>query len=360
MIKEVKGFEINCDICGNKWKRDGSSILQDLAVEDVEKDGWKLGIRKRDGIQIIAGHCCSTCSLQNTWNSKTGKWDRLNAIAKDYTHDGKKYDAVIAWWSGGIASAVTCKLCIDLYGKDRVRVIFQDTKNECDDTYRFLRDCEAWYGLPIEIICDTHYKDIEEIWVKHKSLRVATGAICSKILKRDVREEWQRHNQWTHQAFGFDIKETRRAIAMTMNNPKLNAIYPLLFYGYGKKECVQIVLDAGIEVPEAYKKGYANNNCAKTGCVQGGIGYWQKIQREEPEKFASMAEREHRLSRMKGEPVTICKDQGKKAKEQGGYVPVFLKKCPDFPDVRDISEFKGREPEPMVDCNGFCGLDDLR
>lgn len=27
-----------------------------------------------------------------------------------------------------------------------------------------------------------------------------------------------------------------------------------------------------------YKLGFTNNNCFGTGCVQGGIGYWQKVE----------------------------------------------------------------------------------
>jgi len=42
---------------------------------------------------------------------------------------------VIAWWSGGVASAVTCKICVDWFGIDNVRIVFIDTKNEDDDTY---------------------------------------------------------------------------------------------------------------------------------------------------------------------------------------------------------------------------------
>ena len=35
---------------------------------------------------------------------------------------------IICWWSGGVTSAVACKLAIDLYGKDQCKVIMLDTK----------------------------------------------------------------------------------------------------------------------------------------------------------------------------------------------------------------------------------------
>ena len=267
---------------------------------------------------------------------------------------------IIAWWSGGIASAVTCYLCIELFGKDRVRIIFQDTKNEHKDTYRFLKDCEKWYGIEVDIISSNKFDLIEDVWYKYKSLNTAHGAICSTELKRNVRIEWEKENTWSHQAFGFDIKEAHRAKALSMNNPHINAIYPLLFYGYTKSDCTKFIQEHEIDVPFPYKKGYSNNNCDKTGCVQGGIGYWQKIKREEFEKFKAMAIREHELTDLKGEPVTICKDQSNEAKKKGGFVPVFLLPHSNYPEVKDISLFKGREPEPLIECNGFCGLDDLK
>lgn len=169
----------------------------------------------------------------------------------------------------------------------------------------------------------------------------------------------QKNNKWISQGFGFDLKEARRALSMGLNYPNVNAVYPLLYYGLLKKDCAKIILDAGIELPRMYQLGFQNNNCFKTGCVQGGIGYWQLMRELFPEKFYAMAKREHELTNLKGEPVTICKDQSNEAKKKGGYVPVFLMPHPDYPHIKDISMMQGRKPEPLVECNGFCGLNDL-
>ena len=270
---------------------------------------------------------------------------------------GKKIDMknkkVICWWSGGITSAVACKLTIDLYGKDRCSVVFIDTKNEDEDTYRFLLDCEKWYGLPIEIITgiSERFPTIQSVWRHYKSLNTATGSICSSTLKRDVRLQWEKENKggWLHQVFGFDLDESKRAKGMSMNHKQTKAIYPLMMYGIMKKECIKIVEEAGIEIPRAYKLGYSNNNCLQTMCIKGGIGYWQKVGRDDPSKFNAMADLEHELTDDKGEPVTMLKDQSK-----GGGL-VFLKPHPDYPEIKDISIMKGREPKPLTDCNGFCG-----
>jgi hypothetical protein len=61
----------------------------------------------------------------------------------------------------------------------------------------------------------------------------------------------------------------------------------------------------------------------------------------------------------------MLKDQSKEAKklvEETGdktLAFVFLKPHPDYPNIKDISMMDGREPEPLIDCNGFCGVNDL-
>ena len=281
---------------------------------------------------------------------------------------------IICWWSGGITSAVACKTALDLFkDKNECRVIMIDTGNEDGDTYRFKTDCEKWYGQPIEVITDIsqpidilgvnsfinigrQYSNIQEVWIEHKSLNVATGAICSTQLKRRVREKWQEENEYDHQVFGFefDKKEQNRALGLHKNHPKAKGIYPLMMMAYDKDDCLKIVQDAGIEIPRMYRLGFRNNNCFKTGCVQGGIGYWQKMERDFPEKFEAMAEMEHKLTALRGEPVTMLKDQSneaKKAVEETGVKWkqfIFLKKHPEYPELKCLKDMKPQEVKPFV------------
>ena len=267
---------------------------------------------------------------------------------------------VIAWWSGGVTSAVTCKLVLNIYGHDNVRIIFIDTHNEDEDTYRFKTDCEIFYMKEIETISaiGDSYESIHDVWIKHNSLNVANGAVCSYMLKRRVREKWEKENTWAFQAFGFDLDEAKRAKGMVLNHSHTNPIFPLMMYGLNKKDCIEKVKEWGIELPRMYQLGFHNNNCFKTGCVQGGIGYWQKIMNEFPEKFESMAKVEHELTDKKGQPVTMLKDQSGEAKESGLF-QVFLKPHKHFPNHKDLSMMKGRKVEPLFECNGFCGVNDL-
>lgn len=279
---------------------------------------------------------------------------------------------IICWWSGGITSAVACKLTIDLFGKDRCRVIMMDTRNEHEDTYRFRTDCSFWYGLDIEVISalgggqysKKKFKDfetIQDIWYHYESLNVATGAICSSELKRDLRKEFNKHNTYSHQVFGFEFNksEMNRALSMKLYHEPTKPIFPLLMFALTKQDCINMVQDAGIKIPEPYSLGLHNNNCFNTGCVQGGIGYWQKIRDEFPGKFDAMAKVEHDLTDLRGYPVTMLKDQRKDTKEKLKDDPksnlVFLKRHPDYPNNKELADLRRQEVKPLMECNGFCG-----
>jgi hypothetical protein len=177
------------------------------------------------------------------------------------------------------------------------------------------------------------------------------------MLKRRVREKWERENEFAHQIFGFefDKKELNRAKALKINHPHTKPLFPLIEQKLTKSDCLRIVEQAGIRVPDAYTMGYQNNNCLNTGCVQGGIGYWQKIKKERPELFERMAKVEHDITDLKGQPVTMLKDQSKKSKGR----LVFLKPHPDYPDHKCLDDMKGRPVKPLMECNGFCGTNDL-
>ena len=274
---------------------------------------------------------------------------------------------IICWWSGGITSAVACKIAIERFGIENCQVIMIDTKNEDADTYRFKNDCEKWYGLPITSITavGTKYENIQDVWLKKLSLNTATGAICSTELKRWVRENWQKHNEYDYQIFGyeFDKKEMNRALGMHKNNPVAKPIFPLLMMGYDKPKCLDIIEnEAGIKVPNAYYYGFKNNNCLQTGCVQGGIGYWQLMRDIKPEVFNAMAEMEHTLTDLKGEPVTMLKDQSNEGKAKAEIdkkgALIFLIKHPDY-DNLCLADKPRQKVEPLFECNGFCGTNDL-
>ena len=56
-----------------------------------------------------------------------------------------------------------------------------------------------------------------------------------------------------------------------------------------------------------YRLGYNNNNCI--GCVKGGMGYWNKIRVDFPDRFLRMAQTErlvnHAVNTDKNGPVFL-------------------------------------------------------
>lgn len=171
-------------------------------------------------------------------------------------------NTVIAWWSGGITSAVACYLALSIF--KNVEIIFLDTKgNEDDDTYRFLNDCENWYDRKISILSNPEYDCIQDVWLKYGYLNNATGAICSTELKRKMREAFQDLEKHFGQVFGFEYAKSqiKRHNNMRRNYPEINVISPLIVQKLNKQDCAGIITQKGIELPRSYKLGYQNNNC---------------------------------------------------------------------------------------------------
>jgi hypothetical protein len=181
------------------------------------------------------------------------------------------------------------------------------------------------------------------------------------MLKKEPRIEYQALSRDFGQVFGFDFnkKEMRRATNMLVNNPDLNPIFPLVVKRYSREKIFEAIKHMGLKRPKSYDH-FLNNNCIGGdnspigGCVQGGIGYWQKMKRLYPKKYEYMAAIEHRLSKAKGVPVTICKDQRKGTRGNR----LFLKFCSQFPSVQTINVIKGKQPVTTFECNGFCSTDE--
>ena len=256
---------------------------------------------------------------------------------------------IVAWWSGGVTSAVACKMAIEQWG-NAVRLVFIDTRNEHPDTERFLLDCEKWYSKEIERISSKKWDNIEEVWLETSCLNTAYGAPCSGQLKKDVRLKFEQENpNITNQIFGFEKGEELRFERLKAVYSYANPVAPLIDKGLDKLDCIRLLNKEGIAIPVMYRLGFQNNNCFGTGCVRGGIGYWQKIAKEYPRKFYRMAAIERLLSYQEGKPITVLRDSRRDKN-------IFLVENRNFPLSRHIGQYKGRKPRKMVDCNGLCAI----
>jgi len=199
---------------------------------------------------------------------------------------------VIAWFSCGAASAYATKLSIEKYG-DTVEVAYCDTlRYEHPDNVRFIKDCEKWFGRDVKLLRSEKYSDIYDVFDKTGWLIGPAGARCTTELKKLVRRKYQRDGDL--HIFGLTSEETHRVGRITVGEPDLSCEYPLIDLGKTKRNCLEALYLAGIEIPEMYRLGYKNNNCI--GCVKGQQGYWNKIRVDFPDAFAKMAAQERKMN----------------------------------------------------------------
>lgn len=238
----------------------------------------------------------------------------------------------IAWWSGGITSAVACRLALEKY--TNVKLIYIHIDSHHADTLRFRGACEEWYGQKIEHWQSERFKDQFDVIAATRWINGPGGARCTGELKKEVRRRVEKEVDWSHQVWGFDFspREVNRAVRFDEQNPELGSLFPLIEEKLTKNACAGIINGAGIELPMMYRLGYNNNNCI--GCVKGGKGYWNKIRQDFPETFQKMAQLEREIG-------AAC------IKESEG--PVFLD---------NLAQHTGRVSEAVLpDCGLFCGVE---
>ena len=234
---------------------------------------------------------------------------------------------IVSWFSCGAASAVATKLAIAEH-KD-VEVVYCEVIEEHPDNKRFLTDCEEWFGQKITILGNDKYKrSIYEVFDKTRYLAGHAGARCTLELKKNVRKEFELPNDI--QVFGYTAEEQNRVDRFIDANNDVDIVAPLIDRGLTKQDCLAMVVDAGIELPEMYRLGYKNNNCR--GCVKAqSPAYWKKIQIDFPEYFNKMLAQEKRLN------VRICKatiDGVSDVRMQLDELPEHIKPMDDTIDVQ--------------------------
>lgn len=200
-------------------------------------------------------------------------------------------EKVVAWFSAGVSSAVAVKLAINKIDQ----IIYTHIKDQHNDTMRFIKDCEAWFGKPIDIIKST-YENVEDACKAMSFINSPKGAACTRVLKKRVRQEWESKNDffcWFTYVWGLDTLEIKRRDNILDSMPNQKHIFPLIEHDITKEKAHQILNASGIKRPAMYDLGYHNNNCV--GCVKGGKGYWNHIRKDFPEVFKARAEMERAI-----------------------------------------------------------------
>ena len=234
---------------------------------------------------------------------------------------------IVSWFSCGVASAVATKLAIAEH--KTVEVVYCEVKEEHPDNKRFLKDCEEWFGQKILVLGNDEYKrSIDEVFWRRKYLAGIAGAPCTLLLKKRIREDFEKPNDV--QIMGYTIEEQNRVDRFIDANSDVDLSTPLIDKGLNKEDCLAMIHNAGIELPEMYKLGYKNNNCM--GCVKASSpAYWKKIQIDFPKRFEIM----RAFEIMTG--ASICKttiDGVKDVRIKLDQLPEHIKPLDDTADIQ--------------------------
>jgi 3'-phosphoadenosine 5'-phosphosulfate sulfotransferase (PAPS reductase)/FAD synthetase len=211
---------------------------------------------------------------------------------------------VISWFSCGAASAVATILAAIKYGQ--IEAVYCRVVEEHEDNLRFLHDFTQVTGIPVKVIVDEkHQGSIYEVFTKRGFIKNQYGAPCTMILKKDMRKAYQQPNDI--QVFGYTVEEQDRADRFIDGNNDVKEDFILIDNAITKQDCYAHLTKLGLKLPVMYHLGYSNNNCV--GCVKGGMGYWNKIRKDFPDRFDKMV----KLERLIGHAVN---------KDENG--PVYL------------------------------------
>lgn len=249
-------------------------------------------------------------------------------------------ERVVVWFSAGVTSAVAAKITADKYRNVfPVHLVNTDTGSEDDDNYRFMDDVSSWIGIPLEIIRNDKYVDTFAVYDESKFFKNQHGAKCTVELKMKPKRKYE--NVATDlQVLGFDSGEESRARKFVANNPEVMSWFPLIEAGIDKRLARQMLMEAGIKEPRTYAEGFRNANCLRTGCVKGGLGYWNFMRTARPDVFARMAAKEREI--------------GYALNHYEKYINKTRVKIPVYLDELDpnIGNYKA---EPGIQCGLFCG-----
>lgn len=209
----------------------------------------------------------------------------------NYAHSAERmFYMLISWFSTGVSSFIATYLLRNEIDD----IIYTHVENQHPDSLRFVADCEKALDRKITILQSNKFRSIDDVFMATGILNTPYGAPCTRILKKQVRKQWESEHPGRHcYIWGFDCNETKRAENLIESMPNYDHRFPLIEKGLTKQNAHKMLEQLGIKRPVMYDMGYPNNNCI--GCVKGGMGYWNKIRIDFPDVFKRRAEQERMI-----------------------------------------------------------------
>jgi PP-loop superfamily ATP-utilizing enzyme len=245
----------------------------------------------------------------------------------------KNGDNIVVWFSCGAASAVAAKKTIEKYGHiANITVVNNPIKEEDKDNFRFLQDVSKWLNCNIQFAINKNFQSFScvDVWNKKQYMSGNKGAPCTVELKKHARQQWEEINNFQWIVLGFTFDEIKRSENFKLTE-RSNLLTVLIDEKITKKDCFDIIKNAGIKLPNMYAFGYPNANCI--GCVKAtSPTYWNHVRKMHPHVF---------------------EERAKQSREIGAKL-VRVKNKRIFLDLLEINE-EGRKLKNMyVECGLFC------
>lgn len=209
--------------------------------------------------------------------------------------------------SGGAASYCAAKRVLAAQPRDRVTLLFCDTKQEDADLYRFLDDCERRLNHPVTRIAEG--RTVWEVFHDEGMIGNTRADLCSRILKRDLAYKWVKENCVDPVLyFGFDFTEPQRLDGVRRAKPWARCEAPLADEMIWKHQILAEVEADGLKLSRAYPQGYQHDNCGGA-CIKMGHAGWARTLELRPEVYAHWEAEERKFRENTGKDVAILRDR---------------------------------------------------
>lgn len=215
---------------------------------------------------------------------------------------------VVVGFSGGVSSAWCAGWALRSFPRDEVVLLFNDTKEEDPDTYRFIREMSAALAHPITERSDG--RSVTEVFEDEGALANDRMAFCSRILKTEPRDayfkslqaEQRRHaldtGDWAPLeivlVLGFSASEEKRVqrAAGRAERDGYAVRFPMIEEKVSKQATVDWCLSKGVR-PSSQYEWSDHANCV--GCARGGRAYWLAVKEHRPEVYEQRAALERKF-----------------------------------------------------------------
>lgn len=218
----------------------------------------------------------------------------------------------VAMLSSGVTSTVMAKRLAEKFGTENLTLLFADVNGEDEDNYRFLLESARWIGGQLVILTNDG-RTIWDVFEKTRFLGNSRIDPCSRVLKREAMREWLEANHpdpnkvFIH--IGFDYLEMNRADRARPLHKPYRVMFPLMWDPMlDKADCIEMLKNAGIEVPALTREGFPHANCGGA-CVKAGQKQFRKLLDVRPSVYAEWEREEEKMRAHLDKNVAILRDR---------------------------------------------------